>query len=65
MLRLRRRGRRSRKLQKTAVSIAYSFVGIILLFANFGATVLVVVTDPEDPRFDLEKLIAKWEKESS
>ncbi|KAJ3978837.1 ATP synthase E chain-domain-containing protein, partial [Lentinula detonsa] len=21
-----------------------------------------VVTDPEDPRFDLEKLIAKWEK---
>jgi hypothetical protein len=20
-----------------------------------------VVTDPEDPRFDLEKLIAKWE----
>ena len=29
------------------------------------AIVLVVVTDPEDPRFDLEKLIAKWEKESS
>ncbi|KAJ3571609.1 hypothetical protein NP233_g3634 [Leucocoprinus birnbaumii] len=23
-----------------------------------------VVTDPEDPRFDLEKLIAKWEKSS-
>ena len=23
-----------------------------------------VVTDPEDPRFDLEKLIAKWESES-
>lgn len=23
-----------------------------------------VVTDPEDPRFDLEKLIAKWEKEA-
>ncbi|KAI6114890.1 hypothetical protein EV401DRAFT_1889796 [Pisolithus croceorrhizus] len=23
-----------------------------------------VVTDPEDPRFDLEKLVAKWEKES-
>ncbi|KAJ8503593.1 hypothetical protein ONZ45_g10715 [Pleurotus djamor] len=23
-----------------------------------------VVTDPEDPRFDLEKLIAKWEAES-
>lgn len=21
-----------------------------------------VITDPEDPRFDLEKLIAKWEK---
>ncbi|KIM70104.1 hypothetical protein SCLCIDRAFT_12703 [Scleroderma citrinum Foug A] len=23
-----------------------------------------VITDPENPRFDLEKLIAKWEKES-
>ncbi|GJE86227.1 ATP synthase E chain-domain-containing protein [Phanerochaete sordida] len=23
-----------------------------------------LVTDPEDPRFDLEKLIAKWESES-
>ncbi|KAF9817969.1 hypothetical protein IEO21_03044 [Rhodonia placenta] len=23
-----------------------------------------VVTDPEDPRFDLEKLFAKWESES-
>ncbi|KAG8219399.1 ATP synthase E chain-domain-containing protein, partial [Butyriboletus roseoflavus] len=22
-----------------------------------------VITDPEDPRFDLEKLFAKWEKE--
>ena len=21
-----------------------------------------VITDPEDPRFDLEKLVAKWEK---
>ncbi|KAL0951846.1 hypothetical protein HGRIS_008507 [Hohenbuehelia grisea] len=24
-----------------------------------------VVTDPEDPRFDLEKLVAKWEAESA
>ncbi|KAK7686633.1 hypothetical protein QCA50_010233 [Cerrena zonata] len=24
-----------------------------------------IVTNPEDPHFDLEKLIAKWEKESS
>ncbi|EPT03455.1 hypothetical protein FOMPIDRAFT_1028727 [Fomitopsis schrenkii] len=23
-----------------------------------------VITDPEDPNFDLEKLIAKWESES-
>ncbi|KAH7930458.1 hypothetical protein BV22DRAFT_1028429 [Leucogyrophana mollusca] len=23
-----------------------------------------IVTDPEDPRFDLEKLFAKWEKEA-
>lgn len=26
--------------------------------------VRAVVTDPEDPRFDLEKLIAKWESDS-
>jgi len=26
--------------------------------------VLSVITDPEDPRFDLEKLIAKWESDS-
>lgn len=25
---------------------------------------VIVVTDPEDPRFDLEKLIAKWESDS-
>jgi hypothetical protein len=33
------------------------------LFHLVFADVLVsaVVTDPEDPRFDLEKLIAKWE----
>ncbi|KZS93315.1 hypothetical protein SISNIDRAFT_549697 [Sistotremastrum niveocremeum HHB9708] len=24
-----------------------------------------VITDPENPKFDLEKLISKWEKESS
>jgi hypothetical protein len=24
----------------------------------------LVVTDPEDPQFDLEKLISKWESES-
>lgn len=23
-----------------------------------------VITDPEDPRFDLEKLIAKWERDA-
>ncbi|KZV94863.1 hypothetical protein EXIGLDRAFT_715333 [Exidia glandulosa HHB12029] len=23
-----------------------------------------VITDPEDPKFDLEKLIAKWERET-
>lgn len=32
---------------------------LMLLFSGFA-----VVTDPEDPRFDLEKLIAKWEAES-
>lgn len=25
---------------------------------------VVVVTNPEDPNFDLEKLISKWEKDS-
>jgi len=24
-----------------------------------------LVTDPDDPKFDLEKLIAKWEKEAA
>jgi hypothetical protein len=24
----------------------------------------LVITDPDDPRFDLEKLLAKWETES-
>ncbi|KAL1676372.1 ATP synthase E chain-domain-containing protein [Schizophyllum commune] len=24
-----------------------------------------IVTDPEDPQFDLEKLFAKWEKEAA
>ena len=33
-----------------------------LLIASQNVT--IVVTDPEDPRFDLEKLIAKWEAES-
>ncbi|OCH88749.1 hypothetical protein OBBRIDRAFT_794913 [Obba rivulosa] len=30
-----------------------------------GTTKSGVVTDPEDPRFDLEKLVAVWERESS
>lgn len=25
---------------------------------------LTVITNPEDPQFDLEKLIAKWEADS-
>ena len=24
-----------------------------------------VITDPEDPKFDLEKLVQSWEKQSS
>ena len=35
-----------------------------LLVAPSFQNVTIVVTDPEDPRFDLEKLIAKWEAES-
>lgn len=27
-------------------------------------THLTVITNPEDPQFDLEKLIAKWEADS-
>lgn len=33
-------------------------------FSFLTRNLSTVVTDPEDPRFDLEKLIAKWEKES-
>jgi hypothetical protein len=33
----------------------------LALSAVHSLLVPVVVTDPEDPRFDLEKLIAKWE----
>lgn len=28
-----------------------------------GTHILPVITDPDDPKFDLEKLLAKWEKE--
>lgn len=27
-------------------------------------TLSVVITNPDDPQFDLEKLVAKWEKET-
>ncbi|KAH9929734.1 ATP synthase E chain-domain-containing protein [Fomitopsis serialis] len=27
-------------------------------------SLVAVITDPEDPQFDLEKLVAKWESES-
>lgn len=33
----------------------------LALSAVHSLLVPAVVTDPEDPRFDLEKLIAKWE----
>jgi hypothetical protein len=33
----------------------------LALSAVHSLLVPTVVTDPEDPRFDLEKLIAKWE----
>ncbi|KAH7105061.1 hypothetical protein BKA62DRAFT_767317 [Auriculariales sp. MPI-PUGE-AT-0066] len=29
-----------------------------------GLFMHAVITDPEDPKFDLEKLIAKWEREA-
>lgn len=36
------------------------FLTSIYIF-DHGCT--TVITDPEDPQFDLEKLVAKWEKE--
>lgn len=33
-------------------------------FCTSDCVCATVITDPEDPRFDLEKLFAKWEKES-
>lgn len=29
-----------------------------------GANVAAVITDPEDPKFDLEKVIESWTKDS-
>ncbi|KAF8131648.1 ATP synthase E chain-domain-containing protein [Boletus edulis] len=34
-----------------------------LCFFTSDHTCTTVITDPEDPRFDLEKLFARWEKE--
>ena len=33
-------------------------------FARYWRFTSTAITDPEDPRFDLEKLIAKWESDS-
>lgn len=33
-----------------------------LLLAFSCTNVTAVITDPEDPKFDLEKVIASWEK---
>jgi F-type H+-transporting ATP synthase subunit e len=35
----------------------------VLLGVHAVLTCLIVITDPEDPKFDIEKLVAKWEKD--
>ena len=42
----------------------FSCIGTTCLHCTKQNIATTVVTDPEDPRFDLEKLIAKWEAES-
>jgi hypothetical protein len=42
-------------------SLPAPFVAVWIVLTIFSRA---VVTDPEDPRFDLEKLIAKWERSS-
>lgn len=37
---------------------------ILLTLVRLRLMPTLVVTDPEDPRFDLEKLIASWETQS-
>lgn len=32
--------------------------------SNTDYVLCAVVTDPEDPKFDLEKLILRWEKDA-
>lgn len=44
---------------RVAVSFVY-LPGIWTLLAH----ITPVVTDPEDPRFDLEKLVSSWEAQS-
>lgn len=43
---------------------SYDSLGV-LKDTDFVLCYSVVITDPEDPKFDLEKLLAKWEKEAS
>ena len=52
-------GRSSRMPLRVAVSFVY-LPGIWTLLAH----ITPVVTDPEDPRFDLEKLVSSWEAQS-
>lgn len=47
------------------LTLTYSFTSTTreITYTDHHA-IYIVVTDPEDPKFDLEKLIAKWENES-
>ena len=37
--------------------------GFQVIERNADTSYLTVVTNPDDPNFDIEKLLAKWEKE--
>lgn len=43
----------------------HPILDIFLSFeSSFLTCIFSVITDPEDPQFDLEKLIAKWETDA-
>ena len=48
------------------LTVENAFFCLYLITSSFVQSTdneIEVVTDPDDPKFDLEKLLAKWEKE--
>ena len=67
MRRPRKHGRGSKKPARTRTAVRIQYFYEIINCSRIPEMLTVpfaVVTDPEDPKFDLEKLVAKWEQES-